>query len=138
MIYSCYGLFVASNSYDFCNQYCSNLLKNPTVRGLRNYYLIFIFQLVSDNYGYWRASEASETPSIATYREKCLGRMYVKTTMHMLTIYVKRRSGRSCIYEKPACCSRVQLRKALFTYVKTTKRMHIYFRSPINGNHFPS
>ena len=34
----------------------------------------------------WRASEASETPSIATYREKCLGRMYVKTTMRMLTI----------------------------------------------------
>ena len=39
--------------------------------------------------------------------------------------YVKRRSGRTCIYEKPACYSRVQLRKALFTYVKTTKRMHI-------------
>ena len=31
MIYSCYGLFAASNSYDFFNQYCSNLLKNPTV-----------------------------------------------------------------------------------------------------------
>ena len=26
----------ASNFYDFFNQYCSNLLKNPTVRGLRN------------------------------------------------------------------------------------------------------
>ena len=26
--------FAASNSYDFFNQYCSNLLKNPTVRGL--------------------------------------------------------------------------------------------------------
>ena len=25
--------FAASNSYDFFNQYCSNLLKNPTVRG---------------------------------------------------------------------------------------------------------
>ena len=35
---------------------------------------------------YWRASEASETPSIAIYREKCLGRVYVKTTMRMLTI----------------------------------------------------
>ena len=27
--------FAALNSYDFFNQYCSNLLKNPTVRGLR-------------------------------------------------------------------------------------------------------
>ena len=26
--------FAALNSYDFFNQYCSNLLKNPTVRGL--------------------------------------------------------------------------------------------------------
>ena len=26
--------FAASNSYDFFNQYCSNLLKNPTVRRL--------------------------------------------------------------------------------------------------------
>ena len=39
--------------------------------------------------------------------------------------YVKRRNGRACIYEKPACCSRVQLRRARFTYVKMTKRMHI-------------
>ena len=29
--------FAASNSYDFFNQYCSNLLKNLTVRGL-NYF----------------------------------------------------------------------------------------------------
>ena len=28
--------FAALNCYDFLNQYCSNLLKNPTVRGLRN------------------------------------------------------------------------------------------------------
>ena len=34
----------------------------------------------------WRASEASETPSIATYRKKMFGRKYVKTTMRMLTI----------------------------------------------------
>ena len=26
--------FAALNCYDFLNQYCSNLLKNPTVRGL--------------------------------------------------------------------------------------------------------
>ena len=29
--------FAASNSYYFFNQYCSNLLKNPTVRGLRGW-----------------------------------------------------------------------------------------------------
>ena len=34
MIYCCYGFFTASNSYDFINLYCSNLLKNATVRGL--------------------------------------------------------------------------------------------------------
>ena len=34
--------------------------------------------------------------------------------------YVKRSSGRTCIYEKPACCLRVQLRKARFTYIKIT------------------
>ena len=27
----------ASKFYDFLNQYCSNMLKNPTVRGLKNY-----------------------------------------------------------------------------------------------------
>ena len=27
--------FAALNCYDFLNQYCSNLLKNPTVRGLK-------------------------------------------------------------------------------------------------------
>ena len=26
--------FAALNCYDFLNQYCSNLMKNPTVRGL--------------------------------------------------------------------------------------------------------
>ena len=64
-----------------------------------------------------------------------------QTTMRMLTIYLKWRRGRTCIYEKPTCCSRMQLRKALFTYVKTSKRMHIKqlnFRSPLNGNHFSS
>ena len=36
IIYGCYVLFAASKFYDFFNQYCSNLLKNPTVRGLMN------------------------------------------------------------------------------------------------------
>ena len=52
--------------------------------------------------------------------------------------YVKRRSGRACIYEKPACCSRVQLRKALFTHVKTTKRTsnNFTFARPLMGTIF--
>ena len=75
--------------------------------------------------GYWRASEASETPSIATYRKKCLGASTSKPQCACSQFYVKQRSGRACIYEKPAYCSQVQLRKARFTYVKTTKRMHI-------------
>ena len=29
--------FAALNCYDFLNQYCSNLLKNPTVRGLTSF-----------------------------------------------------------------------------------------------------
>ena len=44
MIYGCYGLFTASNSYDFFNQYCSNLLKNPTVRGLRGPYRTYLLK----------------------------------------------------------------------------------------------
>ena len=35
IIYGCYGLFLQSRILMiFFNQYCSNLLKNPTVRGL--------------------------------------------------------------------------------------------------------
>ena len=34
--------FAALNCYDFLNQYCSNLLKNPTVRGLRNYVMVVV------------------------------------------------------------------------------------------------
>ena len=33
-IWLLWTFFAALNSYDFVNQYCSNLLKNPTVRGL--------------------------------------------------------------------------------------------------------
>ena len=33
--------FAALNSYDFFNQYCSNLLKNPTVRGLMHVLSMF-------------------------------------------------------------------------------------------------
>ena len=53
----------------------------------------------------WRASEVSETPSIATYRKKCLGVSTSKPQCACSQFYVKRRSGRTCIYEKPACCS---------------------------------
>ena len=34
--------FAALNCYDFLNQYCSNLLKNPTVRGLMFIIVIII------------------------------------------------------------------------------------------------
>ena len=68
----------------------------------------------------WRASE---TPPIATYREKCLDGTS-KPQCACSQFYVKRRCGRAIIYEKPACCSRVQLRKALFTCAKATRRMH--------------
>ena len=47
------------------------------------------------------------------------------TTSHT-QFYVKRRSGRTCIYEKPACCSRVQLRKACFTYVRQNDKAHAH------------
>ena len=85
------------------------------------------FHLVVNGFCFtsWRASEASETPSIATYRKKCLGVSMSKPQCACAQFYVKRRSGRACIYEKPACCSRVRLPKARFTCVKMTKRMHI-------------
>ena len=86
----------------------------------------FEIQIFSLGYN-WQESEVSETPSIATYQEKKV--VYIvrmsKPQCACSQFYVKRRRGRACIYEKPACCSRVQLRKANFTYVKTTKRMHI-------------
>ena len=44
-----------------------------------------------------RASEASETPSIATYRKKCLGVSMSKPQCACSQFYVKRRSGRACI-----------------------------------------
>ena len=55
----------------------------------------------------WRASEASETPSIATYREKCLDGTS-KPQCACSQFYVKRRCGRArsqlavreCNYEK--------------------------------------
>ena len=53
---------------------------------------------------------------------KMFGRKYVKTTMRMLTILREARGGRACIYEKPACCSRDQLRKARFTHTSKARR----------------
>ena len=53
---------------------------------------------------YWRASEASETHSIATYRKKCLGLSMSKPQCACSQFYVKRRSGRAGIYEKFVCC----------------------------------
>ena len=55
----------------------------------------------------WRASEASETPSIATYRERCLDGTS-KPQCACSQFYVKRRCGRArsqlavreCNYEK--------------------------------------
>ena len=34
--------FAALNCYDFLNQYCSNLLKNPTVRGLMSNFFFWV------------------------------------------------------------------------------------------------
>ena len=88
----------------------------------------------------WRASEASETPSIATYKKKCLGVSTSKPQCACSQFYVKRRSGRSCIFEKPVCCSRVQLRKARFT--RTSKRQsactsnNFTFARPLMGTIF--
>ena len=61
-------LFAALNSYDFFNQYCSNLLKNPTVRGL-----------IGE-----RAKRVRHPLSLPI--KKMFGRKYIKTTMRMLTI----------------------------------------------------
>ena len=42
MICGCYGLFCSLEFLRFFNQYCSNLLKNPMVRGLRGQYPYFM------------------------------------------------------------------------------------------------
>ena len=55
---------------------------------------------------YWRASEASETPSIATYRKKCcVYSTYVKTTMHMLTILREAEEWTRVHLREACCCS---------------------------------
>ena len=59
-------------------------------------------------------SEASETPSIATYRKKC---KYVKTTMRMLTIL--------CEAEEWAC---VHLREACLLFVSAITKRSLYVR----------
>ena len=53
--------------------------------------------------------------------------------------YVKRRSGRACIYEKPACCSQVQYEKLT---LRTSKRQgactsnNFTFARPLMGTIF--
>ena len=83
----------------------------------------------------WRASEASETPSIATYREKCLDGTS-KPQCACSQFYVKRRCQRArsqlavreCNYEK------LSLLAPKRQGACTTN--NLYFRSPLNGNHY--
>ena len=70
-----------------------------------------------------RASEASETPSIATYREKCLGRTYVQTTMRMLTILREAKEW-SRVHLREDCLPFASAITKSSLYV-TSKRMHI-------------
>ena len=86
-----------------------------------------------------RASEASETPSIATYRKKCLGVSMSKPQCACSQFYVKRRSGR-------ACTTRRLLAVREFNYeelaLRTSKRQsactsnNFTCARPFNGNHF--
>ena len=68
----------------------------------------------------WRVSEASETPPIATYREKCLDGTS-KPQCACSQFYVKRRCGRAISQLAVREC---KLRKAFFTCAKATRRMH--------------
>ena len=60
----------------------------------------------------WRASEASETPSVDTYpiEKKCLDVNTSKPQCACSQFYVKRRSGRACICEKLASKRSLHLR----------------------------
>ena len=59
----------------------------------------------------------SETTSIATYREKCLGRMYVKTTMRILTILREAEEW-----------TRVHLREACLLFASAIMKSSLYVR----------
>ena len=65
----------------------------------------------------WRASEASETPSIATYRKKCVYSTYVKTTMRMLTILREAEEW-----------TRVHLREACLLFASAITKSSLYIR----------
>ena len=56
----------------------------------------------------WRASEASETSSIATYKNVVYS-TNVKTTMRMLTILREAEEWTLVHLREAFCCSRVQL-----------------------------
>ena len=66
---------------------------------------------------YWRASEASETPSIATYRKKCVYSTYVKTTLCMLTILREAEEW-----------TRVHLREASLLFASAITKSSLYIR----------
>ena len=89
--------FAALNSYDFFNQYCSNLLKNPTVRGLRRlqigkaktgrlYYHIF-FSLIEKYHthdGFLTIQAAIQTSGARSFRrfERDLASIRVRRGQH--------------------------------------------------------
>ena len=102
--------FAALNSYDFFNQYCSNLLKNPTVRGLMIFAqtaLIF-FAMCPKRYN-GGAIDNTATECYITYTDFCFDCSLLLTidngsttflahyglASHMPTISLK------CIYRVP-------------------------------------
>ena len=86
----------------------------------------FIYYPISQSI-YWRESEASETPSIATYRKKCcVYSTYVITTMRMLTILREAEEW-----------TRMHLREACLLFASAITKSSLYVRqSACTSNNF--
>ena len=81
----------------------------------------------------------SETPSIATYQEKCLGRMYIKTTMCMLSILHEAEEW-THVHLREACLLFASAIMKSSLYVRQNDKAHAHQITllSLNGNHFSS
>ena len=82
----------------------------------------------------WRASEASKTPSIATYRKKYV---YIKTTMRMLTI-LREAEEWTRVYLQEACLLFVSAitKSSLYVRQSTCTSNNFTFARPLMGTIF--
>ena len=99
----------------YINKYMDTNTDYFTLKITPNGYWLSIHKMETCN---WRASEVSETPSIANYRKKCcVYSTYVKTTMRMLTILREAEEW-----------TRVHLREVCLLFASAITKSSLYVR----------